>query len=99
MDQLNLEEYRARLLEKMAERPKGIHSRNHELAKEICDHFGKIKEMGIWLSVAKRIGHDALKAKFEQMKSRGINNPRYLLAMTKQPKQIKLCLKPRKSKK
>ena len=80
---MNKEEFFEKLDKRRQAMPKGIHSRNHELAKEICDHF-KVKEMGIWIAVARRVGYDELKAKFEKAKGK---NARYLLAMTSSKKR------------
>ena len=61
---------------------KGIHSYAHSIVKDVCDYFG-VKEFGIWLGVAKRIGAGELKAKLDYIKSRGIKSPKYLMACVK----------------
>ena len=61
---------------------KGIHSYTHSIVKDVCDYFG-VKEFGIWLGVAKRIGAGELKAKLDYIKSRGIKSPKYLMSCVK----------------
>ena len=54
MKPLIVADYLGKLTSRKAE--KGIHSYNHQIVKEVCDYFVKIKEFGLWLGVAKRIG-------------------------------------------
>lgn len=66
----------------------GIHSYNHQIAKEVCEYLGKDtkadrKEFLIWVGVAYRIGGGALKAKLDYVKERGIKDSHYLLATTR----------------
>jgi len=80
---LNLEKY-GEILKKRAERPttRGVHIYNQAVAKAVCDYLG-VKEFGLWVGVASRIGGGVLKAKLDYCKERSIKNPRYLLACTK----------------
>ena len=73
-------------LEKLEKRAKvsrkGIHTYSHAIVKEVCDWL-EVKEFGLWLGVAKRIGAGELKAKLDYIKSKGIKSPNYLLKCTK----------------
>jgi len=70
------------LLKKRAEKPKpnGIHSYDHDVAKEVCDWFG-VKEFGLWLGQCKKIGAGQMKANLDYLKKRGIKSPKYLMVM------------------
>lgn len=69
------------LLKKRAQekKEKGIHSYTHSIVKEVCEYFGNMKEFGLWLGIAKRVGAGELKAKLDQVKEKGIKDPKYLM--------------------
>ena len=60
---------------------KGIHSYTHSIVKDVCDWLG-VKEFGLWLGVAKRIGAGELKAKLDYLKEKNIKSAKYLMACT-----------------
>ena len=80
---MNLFDYQSNL--KNRKPAKGIHSYDHEIAKEVCDYFG-VKEFSLWIGVARRIGGGELKAKLKYVIARGIKSSRYLLATCRNKK-------------
>ena len=59
---------------------KGIYSYAHEIADEVCKWLGDYKEFGLWVKKAKELGPGQFRAKLDYVKSKGIRNPRYLMA-------------------
>lgn len=80
MEKIETTNYKRDLKNRIIVQPKGIHSYNHEVVKQVCDYFGSYKEFGLWLGVAKRIGAGELRERFAYMVGRGIKDSKYLLA-------------------
>ena len=72
-------------LKRKEKKERGIHSYVHILAKEISEYVGEREKYGMWLGVTKRVGVEKMKGLLQQIKEKGIKNPRYLLACTKKP--------------
>lgn len=75
-------------LEKLGERKKEkvAPTYKHDIVFEICDYLYGSRDsdcVRMWLGIAGRLGEGILKDKFEQMKGRGINSARYLMACTR----------------
>lgn len=79
----NRENFKKELKNRSASQKKGIHNYSQEIVRQICEYFGSYKEFSLWCGVAKRIGPNELKNRFDYIKERKITNSRYLLASCK----------------
>ena len=66
---------------------KGIHSYAHEIALEVSEYVGEPQKFAMWLGVVKRVGTARMVGLLRQMKEKGINSSRYLMACVKQEKR------------
>jgi len=51
-----------------------IHSKEHDLAKQICDYFGE-KKFGMWLGIIKRKGLENVYTAFAETKQSNAKTP------------------------
>ena len=86
--------YKQTLTQRLANQPKGIHSHEHEIAREISEYVGEPKKFALWLGIVKRVGAGQMIGLLKQMKDRGITSPRYLMGCVRNIKSPQCTPKP-----
>ena len=81
--------YKETLNQRSANQPKGIHSHEHEIAREVSEYVGKPKKFALWLGIVKRVGAGEMIGLIKQMKERGVTSPRYLMVCVRNIKPPK----------